>query len=820
MATGDSTNPGRSLGDGRGVRAAGTPRHRHENGLVRASVSRPKAVLAAILVLTGLAATAIPGIQIRLDARTLVPAGHPALRASDTAAQLFQRRDVVVIGLQSPGSIVNADSLPRIARLTRRIATLASIDGESVVSLASYPQLEMIDHGLRISHVAPSERRLDRTELSRVQQAVDSLGLADGTLLSADHRTAMIVAEVRPGADRYQLQRDLDAIAAGERDGTDRLLVTGTALAQAALGQAVGRDLLQLVPAVVLVIGTLLGLAFRAPGPALISLAEIAVSLVWTAGLIGLFHQSLFVTTLVLPVILIAVGVSDDIHVLRHYFSRGGAGAGHEGIVSAFTEITPAVLLTTSSTILGLASLAMTPLAPLRVFGLFGAAAIGISTLMTFTLVPALLSMLERRPGARAPQSVSFGRSFGLLLRLRPAALPCAATILAISVPLLMWRLRVDDSWIGNLPSQSDVVRADRTLNAAMAGTMTLDFLIDTGASDRLLQPQILESLGGFEDALGAVRGVGAVTSVFDDLCRVRASVGRTNYADYRGAVRSGEHVLSAAEAAQAMLLLSSIRQPSLARRVDDRNRRARVTVFIRDATYPVIRGVLADASRAAARLLPGAQIVPFGDAWVNYETVQILVQGQTLALPLGILADFALVAVVMRSLRLAAAALAPVVVGSVIVFDLFALAAVPIGIASSMFTGLALGVGTDFSIHLVAVLAGFGCAEFGDGVMSETGSSIVISALAMASGFAVLLLSGIGPTVQLGAAIATTVVVCGLSAVVLGPALIWALRPHVEILHPDPSVPAQWGVSMSAPLDQDQARASRKDQEKEASLG
>ena len=50
----------------------------------------------------------------------------------------------------------------------------------------------------------------------------------------------------------------------------------------------------------------MLFLSFRHPIPALLSLAEIGVSLIWMSGLMGLTGQPVFVTTLVLPVVLIA----------------------------------------------------------------------------------------------------------------------------------------------------------------------------------------------------------------------------------------------------------------------------------------------------------------------------------------------------------------------------------------------------------------------------------------------------------------------------------------------------------------------------------
>jgi len=165
--------------------------------------------------------------------------------------------------------------------------------------------------------------------------------------------------------------------------------LSGSALAQAVLGEATARDLARLIPAVIAVLGVMLFLSFRHAAPALLSLAEIGVSLLWMSGLMGLTGQPVFVTTLVLPVVLICVGVSDDVYALGHYFceaARAEHATTEETIVAAFSSAARPVTITAVSTVVGLLSMAVVSLNPLRVFGMFGAAAILFSTLFTFSL--------------------------------------------------------------------------------------------------------------------------------------------------------------------------------------------------------------------------------------------------------------------------------------------------------------------------------------------------------------------------------------------------------------------------------------------------
>ena len=179
------------------------------------------------------------------------------------------------------------------------------------------------------------------------------------------------------------------SLIASESSGKDSVYLSGSALAQAVLGEATARDLARLIPAVIAVLGVMLFLSFRHPVPALLSLMEIGVSLIWMSGLMGLTGQPVFVTTLVLPVVLICVGVSDDVYALGHYFNeaeRAEHSTVEETIVAAFSSAARPIGMTAVSTVVGLLSMAAVSLNPLRVFGLFGSAAIVFSTLFTFSL--------------------------------------------------------------------------------------------------------------------------------------------------------------------------------------------------------------------------------------------------------------------------------------------------------------------------------------------------------------------------------------------------------------------------------------------------
>src|SRR5689334_19460248 len=207
--------------------------------LIRFSLLRPRLVLAATAILTLVACFLAPRVQLQLDARSLIPTGDPALRESDEAARLFGLRDVVVIGIVNDESgIYTPESLRRIARLSHALSQINGIAGESVLSLATFSTHAMKDGRVVAYDLLPKDRDPDQKTAEQVQADVKRLGLANGLLVSADGRTAAIIAGVHPGANRYDILRQVRSLLTAEAGDEDTLYLTGTALAQAVLGES------------------------------------------------------------------------------------------------------------------------------------------------------------------------------------------------------------------------------------------------------------------------------------------------------------------------------------------------------------------------------------------------------------------------------------------------------------------------------------------------------------------------------------------------------------------------------------------------------
>ena len=114
----------------------------------------------------------------------------------------------------------------------------------------------------------------------------------------------------------------------------------------------------------------------------------------------------------------------------------------------------------------------------------------------------------------------------------------------------------------------------------------------------------------------------------------------------------------------------------------------------------------------------------------------------------------------------------------AVLVLAALSLAGTPLGIANSMFAGIALGIGLDFAIHLATAYRqklsqGMPASEALRSTLELTGPAVCVSAASITAGFSVLMLSEIAPNLQLGVMICLCLLTCAATTLLLIPSLL-----------------------------------------------
>lgn len=756
--------------------------------LVRAALRRPFLVLALLALGTAWSALGLFRLELRTDGAAIYPLDNRVIEQGLADRKAYEEPEQVILLVTSrPGgpSLESSRGFFLLARFQAELQRLPGVPPLGVRSLAS--MLEPPEEGrLSIRNFLDGIPDEDDPEgFARLVRRIRDVPLASGLFLSPDGRTAALYVSVAKGASRRDLIADVErwaAVQAGRPDVPFDLRITGPVAAEAVLGEEVLRDLSRLVPVMVAAVALLLWLSLRTPGGVLVPLAQVLATLVWTLGLMGWAGVPVTLVTTILPVLLMAMSITDEIHLLERLQHRLAEEPGppsrerlRRAAEASYADLVRPLVLTSLTTMAGFFSFLGATMEPLRHLGLFAGLGLLLAMIFTFSMVPALMvtlppSWVERR--VRRTASEARGPALEELLARRSRAFALGgALLLALAVPGV-FLLRVQDSWVDNFDPGSGLVTAERDFNRVFWGSYRFDIVLE---GDRRL--------------FWTPRGVALLEKV-DRLAREAPHVG--------GVISPLQFFEAGARAYANPLPLSRLPASDVDRigalievvalRVDLRHSLradasgARVHLFVRDADYTrgwELRRYLEERLPALTRGT-GVRFHLSGDVPTGMEVVGSIVGNQLRSIGWTAAQIGVLLLIAVRSLRLAAALLAPVLAAGLLLFAFLGYAGLPLGIATSMFAALTLGAGVDFALHYSHAYdrerrgpSGRSHAEAILATLRTAGRGLLWNALVLAFGFSVLAFSAIKPNASLGLLLAAAMLVSYGSTVVFLPELL-----------------------------------------------
>jgi hypothetical protein len=782
------------------------------DALSQGSIRRPWLTLALLAGVTLAAAPGLARLEVRTDGRALAPANDPAVRLDAAVRQHFGVRDplVVLIETSDPRGVWNPATMRHLKRLSDTLAGVSGIGPDHVVSLATVRRDRVYPGTLTFR---PFLDPLPDTPalMALLEQDVAAARIMTGTLVSADARAVSILVGVPPLDPGAPAAVDRAAIYQRVRDAAermpvagDRVLVAGAPAAESLLGKHLLADLRLLVPLAVTVITLVFWRGCRRMWGTAAALAKVAATLVWTFGLMGWLGFPVYLTTAVLPVILVSICLADEIHIFMQYQrllgEPGGGGEPPAAVRATMRLLALPITLACLATAIGFLSFLASPQPAVRAFGAFAGLGTAFELLWSLTAIPATLTLLGparmRRPRPFAPAGAGlFRRLAAPLLRHRLAALAVLAVATA-ALGLGTRRLYVQDSWEDGFAAGSPFRLATTEVNRELLGTHVLLARLrfeprpwfaprpaeipaavagapEGGIRSRpLLDPAAIRAVGAFEDFARARREVGGVLGPYGQLAA-------THYLWM--ARRQGTQAIPDDPRRIARLLeVFELARGRQQRRelVDDDLRQALVSIFLKEANYRDT-GRLMRALRGYERreLAPRGAALDFaGDVAVSQAMIPAIVYTQVASTSLALLGSCVLLCLLFRSPRLGVLALLPSSLAVVWVLGAMGWWGMPLGVATSMFCAIALGIGEDYAIHFLnrvrrareegrpdAVAHAFELA--GPGIVSDT--------LTIALGFAVLLASRVPANARLGMVMVVALLgCCILTLVGLGAAL------------------------------------------------
>jgi len=496
----------------------------------------------------------------------------------------------------------------------------------------------------------------------------------------------------------------------------------------------------------------------------LIPITVVILSVVIAMGVMALAGFPMTMVSFIAPVLLLAIGIADGIHVLNRYNEEIAAGTPkRKAILRTMSEMKGPVIMTSLTTAAGFLSLLSSFFIPQKQFGLI--TAVGVLAAMVFSLflIPAILSILRppkvRRKGRVRPLT-------RVVIRHRRAVLVIAVLIIAAMAAGLP-RLRVETSNEEFLGKDHPAIKILKFVDQHFSGGMQVMVEIDTGRRDGL------KDLEGFLTQNG-VRKTISLTGLVREMNQKFHADDPDYYTipDDRGLISQ-------------LLLLFSFQGGKLG------------DMALGDFSAGTVLGIYpmgssADVSRLA-RTVQGYLDEHFqGDVRARMIGPTILMnrmftrmtQSQMIGLGTTVVVVGIIVTLLMGSVVAGLIALIPLVLTVAVSMGIMAYTGAPLDLMTLMVSAIAVGIGVDYSIHFISRFRREYRAD-GDGeralqaTIRSVGRGISYNALTVALGFFILVFASFKGTRAFGLEIALTMVVSAISAISIIPAILLEVRPR-----------------------------------------
>ena len=390
--------------------------------IVHFATTHPRRILWLTLILTLIAGSMIPRIQIDTDPENMLPVDQIDRAIHDQIKQQFGLYDLIVVGVVNrtdPAGIFNSNSLNNLKSLSDEIEHIDGVIAHELMSLATVDNITQAGPGtIRFQWMIP-DNSADQLSPTELEQAVQRLPMFQDTIVSVDGKAAAIYVPIQKKEMSHEISEKIQSIIDQLPPG-DEYHITGLPVAEDTFGIEMFIQMAISAPMAALAIFLLMWLFFRSfaliSAPMLVAMATVIITM---GTLIGMGY-TVHIMSSMIPIFLMPIAVVDSVHILSEFaeLHKPGDKVKHT-IEKVIQNLYRPMLFTSITSAVGFASLAFTPIPPVQTFGLFVAFGIALAFIFTIVFVPAYISNLsEERIQALAEKHHSTqGATVGFILK-------------------------------------------------------------------------------------------------------------------------------------------------------------------------------------------------------------------------------------------------------------------------------------------------------------------------------------------------------------------------------------------------------------------
>lgn len=718
------------------------------SGLIGFIIRKPWMMLFASLLLIVVSGSGLRFFVIESDYEVFFDGTNARLQAHRQLEVEYGRKDAVRIGIAPrSGDVFDPAVLNIIKDLTQasweipyssRVESLTnfqytrSSDGEIVAG-------DLFEQPDQLSESALEQRkRFALSDPSVVNLSVNPQGSVAGvqvmiTLPDDDSRATSTVANyTRDLLNQYSSQYpDVD------------FYLTGSILTNDAFFQASTIGTAKLIGLMLAIGLSIFALLLRSVSATVIAFCLIIGSTIIGLGLASWLRLPFTAFSASSLIIIIAVVIASSVHVLALLLSEMREGQNkRDALQTALTLNWKPVTLTTLTTVLGFLCLNFSDIPPSRYLGTTAALAVVGCLLLSFTLLPSLVNLLPIRVKAKTGKGLGeFWNQLGDFLSNNKLTVSVLVVLLCASTIPFIARNNINDSVLTYFNKNVDFRRDSDFLMENLFYFYSMDLSIPSGEENGINSPEYMRKVDQLVTWANAQPEVYNVLSFTNILKNINRAINDGDESWYR--------LPDDRNLAAEFMLMYEMSLPfglDLNNQLNVDKSAAKIIIGFHDVKGDQLIEFdqrvgqwMEENFPPEMRAIPSGPSLMFANIWGDAARSNLLGMG------IAVLLISAIIAMAMRSVSLGALCLIPNLLPILMVFGFWGLVNGRIDMGASVVAIIGFGIVVDDSIHFISKFRyaihnlKYTAAEAIRYSLRTVGQAIVISTLALMSGFAVL---------------------------------------------------------------------------------
>ncbi|PCJ15423.1 MAG: RND transporter [Candidatus Cloacimonadota bacterium] len=478
------------------------------NKLSEFSINSPKLTISLICIVAIVLGiiTALPsiwpekypsmyGLKIDTDPENMLSKDEPIRLFHNKMKKEFNLYDMIVVGVENTkhkNGVFNSKSLNHIYQLSEYAKTLQWIDpknkdkkigviSKNIVAPSTVENIKSLKEGEILFEWLMSKPNVSEKEALIIRDKALRIPFLNDTMVSKDGKALAIYLPISSKDMSYKISQALEN-KIKEFSGDDEFHITGLPVANDTFGVEMFKQMFSTGPMAMVMIFILLFWFFKKFILILSPMILAGISVTYAMSLLIISGNTVHIMSSMIPIFIMPIAVLDSVHLLSEFFDKyPNIKDKKQTLKEVLKELYWPMLYTSLTSTAGFASLALTPIPPVQVFGIFVGIGVMLAWFFTITFIPAYImlipqSMLENF-GAKT-SSDNKNESFGSILKwLNQFTYHKTKTIFTVAIVMMIvavygiTKIQINDNPVLWFNYDHKIRKADRVLNSHFGGT-------------------------------------------------------------------------------------------------------------------------------------------------------------------------------------------------------------------------------------------------------------------------------------------------------------------------------------------------------------